>query len=162
MSRYLGALVFVVVAVACGGSTDIDDESGGGTSAGGSSQGGKASGGSSSGGASGKATGGRISNGGRVEGGAAGAGGTIIIVGGRPGTGGTGVVDPDCPATLPMGECSAADEGLACLYDNYTNCLCYTQPPNVFYPCQRVDPTCPGVGGSGPVPPPDPSAGGVG
>src|SRR5687768_12964746 len=85
MSRSLGPLVVVVVAVACGGSTDIEDAPGGGTSGAGSSQGGKASGGSSSGGASGKATGGSIGNGGRVEGGGAGVGGTIIIVGGRPG-----------------------------------------------------------------------------
>jgi hypothetical protein len=159
------SLVLVLVAVACGGSTDIGEESGGGSSQGGSDAG-KNSGGASSAGTAGKASGGTISNGGSISmggrdngGGTPGFGGTIVI-GGYAGTGvagtgfgGTGVVDPRCPDVLPNGACE--DAGLMCQYD-FNGCLCSTPQPIGY--CPKVDPTC--VGGPAAAPPPDPGAGG--
>ena len=167
MRKHLGSLVFIVAGIACGGTTDIGDESDGGSSPGGSSQGGSSHAGKDSGGSSsaGKSTGGSISMGGRENGGAAGIGfgGTIniggtISVGGTisiGGVGGTGVIDPRCPDVIPSGACE--DAGLKCQYD-FSGCLCY--PQGTFGYCPRVDTTC--VGGPVPAaaPPPDPGAGG--
>jgi hypothetical protein len=51
-------------------------------------------------------------------------------------------------------------EGLSCQYDQFSGCLCYTQPPGIYAGfCQKVNPNCPndvpiggtGAGGSGPL-----------
>jgi hypothetical protein len=41
-----------------------------------------------------------------------------------------------------MGMCKAADTGLNCQYDYFSQCLCYGTPVGSFGPCQKVDPTC--------------------
>ncbi len=141
MSKYLGSLVLVLLGVACGGTTDTGDAAGGGTSQGGANAGGHDSGGSVS--SAGKASGGDSATGG--------SGGSINVAGsiGNGGaSGGSGTVDPRCPAERPMGACMAADSGLACQYDNFTNCLCYSTAPGTFTICQKVDPTCPSSGGA--------------
>ncbi len=166
MSKRFGSLAFVLLlGMACGGTTDIGDEGeDGGTSPGGSGgagNAGKSNGGSSTSGTAGKATGGSVSMGGRDAGGAAGVlgfGGTIIVVGGAGGAGGAGVVDPRCPEHQPTGACSD-DVTLACQYDQ-TGCLCYSQPPNVYTFCTKVDPLCTYVPPT--APPPEADADGSG
>jgi hypothetical protein len=118
MSQYLGCLVLVLVGVACGGTTDTGSESGGGNSQGGAGHAGSA--GNSS---AGKATGGSV------------------------GTGGSPTVDPRCPATHPRGVCTDQDPELSCEYDQFTGCLCYTNP-NTYAFCQQVDDNCPNIGGA--------------
>lgn len=141
MAKYLGSVVVVLLGVACGGTTDINDPSGGGASAGGAGSGGKNAGGSAG------TTGGIGMGGSAVTGGFGGAGG----VAGSGGIGGKWV-DPRCPEQRPMGECREA--GLACRYDQFNGCLCYS---GVYGFCDQVDPDCPngssagGVGGGPPA-----------
>jgi len=170
MRQYLSSLVVVVLGVACGGTTGSDDSGGAGSSAGGSaasagsnhggsstagttSTAGKASGGSNSGGGG---SGGNNSGGGITV---AGTGGSIVTAG--TGSGGTGVVNPDCPARVPVGVCSADDANVACEYDPSTGCLCYPSAPGTFTPCNKVDPTCTYMATPAAAPPPDAGAGGV-
>jgi hypothetical protein len=158
MSKYLGSLVVVLSVVACGGATDTPFTSNGGTSAGGTSTGGDSGGSSSS---AGKASGGDIATAGSVSSGGSGVGGSIVAAGSggvssggvssggvnsggisSGGVSGAGTVDPRCPAHRPMGMCKAADTGLNCQYDYFSQCLCYATPVGSFGPCQKVDPTC--------------------
>lgn len=144
MAKYLGSVVVVLLGVACGGTTDINDPSGGGASAGGAGSGGKNAGGSAG------TTGGIGMGGSAVTGGFGGAGGSMVVAG----SGGIGGkwVDPRCPEQRPMGECREA--GLACRYDQFNGCLCYS---GVYGFCDQVDPDCPngssagGVGGGPPA-----------
>lgn len=172
MSKYLGSLIVVLLGVACGGTTDTGDQSGGGTAAdGGTAAGGSSAGhnsGGSSSGTAGKAAGGSVGTDGGM-----GTGGGIIGTSGSVGTGGSidragaggaggasggaaggPTVDPRCPAHRPAGVCPADDTGVRCEYENYTNCLCYPTPPGYYAPCQRVDQTCTATS-------PDPGAGGI-
>jgi hypothetical protein len=133
MSKYVGALVVILIAFACGGTTDTGDES--------------------TGGAAGKGVGGSLD-----FGGAAAVGGSVVLVGGFGGAGGIGTLDPRCPPRLPSGECEG-DVTLSCQYDDNTGCLCYSPPPHYAF-CQEVDPTCPSGAEGGA--PPEAGAGGVG
>jgi len=153
MRQYLSSLVVVLLGVACGGTTDTGDPSSAGTSAGGTSSAGNTGsagthdGGTASAGTAGKASAGSSSGGAGTGGvGTAGAGGTIIIIGNggtaAAGTGGTGVVNPKCPAHVPMGMCGADDAGTACQYDPGSGCLCYPSASGSYTLCQKVDPTC--------------------
>ena len=158
MRTCLGSLAVVLSLMACGGTSDSSNQTGGGSSAGGTSSAGHNSGaGTSAGGKAGNTSGGSSSSagtGGRIEGTSGGGVGGTMTVGGT----GTGGVDARCPAKRPMGACSADDAGLACQYDNSSGCLCYPNAPGTFTPCQKVDPTCaiaptgaapaPGAGGS--------------
>jgi hypothetical protein len=173
MSKYLGSLVVVLTGIACGGTTDTGDQSGGGAPSGGQTHGGSASGGSVA--TAGKASAGDTNVGGNGIGGSSNVGGSVatggsigiagsISVGGSinvGGTGGAGTFDPRCPAQRPTGACVASDTGLSCEYDAFTNCLCYMRPPGNFALCQKVDPTCPAAGGAPAAPPPSPGAGGI-
>jgi hypothetical protein len=171
MSKYLGSLVVVVMGIACGGTTDTGDESGGGTSSGGKNGGGQSSGGSSKGGSVG--TSGSVGTGGSVgTSGSVGTGGSIGIAGsigvggtlvtaGTGGVGGLGTVDPRCPAQRPTGACTPEEAGVSCQYDQYTGCLCYSNPAILYGLCNKVDPTCPS-GGAAAAPAPAPADGGIG
>jgi hypothetical protein len=152
MSKYLGSGVLVLLAVACGGTTDIDDPSGGGSSAGGAGVGGKSNGGSA-----GKATAGSVGMGGSI--GTSGAGGSVVTAG-SGGLGGGKSVDPRCPTRIPMGACK--DAMLSCEYEQFTGCLCYSEPGNFSGFCDKVDPYCPNGGGTGGAPPAAPEAAGIG
>jgi hypothetical protein len=161
MSKQVASLVFILAGIACGGTTDIGDESDGGASSGGNGHAG--SGGSASGGASdsaGKATGGSVSAGGSDAGGTIGVGGTIIVVGGFAGTetGGSAAVDPRCPDYLPQSPAVCEDAGLSCEYD-FTGCLCYPLGSSYGF-CQKVDPTCTGAPVPAAAPPPEAGTGG--
>lgn len=154
MSKYLGSLIVVVLAVACGGAADTGVESGGGSAQGGSDAG------SDPGGSAGKGGGGANHAGGNAGGSNAGgsnpggsnAGGSSA---GGSSAGGSRSYDPRCPAHQPTGVCSAADAGLSCQYELGSGCLCYPQPAGVFGLCERVDPSCtyvpPGAAGAGGV-----------
>jgi hypothetical protein len=150
MRQYLSSLVIVMLGIACGGTTGTDDSGGAGSSAGGSASAGNNQGGSSAAGTASTAgkTSGGSSSGGSSSGGSisvGGFGGVIVTAGTSSGgisSGGTGVVNPDCPAHVPMGACSADDANVSCQYDPNTGCLCYPSAPGTFYPCQKVDPTC--------------------
>lgn len=171
MRQYLSSLVVVLLGVACGGTTDTGDQGVAGSSAGGTSSGGNTGsagtnlGGSAAAGTAGKASAGSSSGGASTGGvGTAGAGGTIIIIGNGGtagvGTGGSGVVDPKCPAHVPMGVCSADDVGIACQYDASSGCLCYPSAPGSYTLCQKVDPTCVYMTpAAAPAPPPEGTGG---
>lgn len=78
-----------------------------------------------------------VAGAGGTMGGSAGAGGTM---GGSAGAG--GMPDSRCPALIPDGDCNA--EGLSCLYDQWTGCLCVQPVPA---DCYAVASNCP----SGPI-----------
>ena len=164
MRTYLGCLSVVLSLVACGGTSDTNSQTGGGSSAGGagSAAGGGAGhnngAGASAGGAAGNTSGGSSSAGvgGRDGTSGSGVGGTLgnSGSGGNGGSGGSGgrtTVDARCPAQRPMGACSADDAGLACQYDNFSGCLCYPNVAGTFTPCQKVDPTCPSTAAPAPA-----------
>lgn len=163
MRTYLGSVIVVLSLVACGGTSDTSNQTGGGSSTGGSGSAGQNNGaGASAGGAAGNTSGGSSSagTGGRNEGmSGAGVGGTLGSSGssGSSGSGGARTVDARCPAQRPTGACSADDAGLACQYDIFTGCLCFPSVAGTFTPCQKVDPTCP----STPAPAPADGAGGA-
>ena len=160
MRQHLRSVVLVLLGVSCGGSTGVDNEqvagsAGANSGAGsGSNEGGsKTSGGASAAGTTSTAgttnTAGTTSAGGSHGGSGgvdAGGYGGVITVGGTgsagSNTGGSGMVNPDCPAHVPMGACSGEDANVSCQYDPGTGCLCYPSAPGTFVPCQKVDPTC--------------------
>jgi hypothetical protein len=165
MPKCLTAFFFVLLGVACGGTTDSGEETGGGSSQGG------ASGGHAGNGTAGKAKGGSVGTSGSVgtggsssgDGGAISFGGSVIIAGnGNLGGFGGSTVNPNCPPRRPMGACTDEDAGAACQYDQFTGCLCYA--PSAFAYCQKVDPTCTAAGTAGAPaaapPPADPGVGG--
>jgi hypothetical protein len=163
MRTYLGCLTVVVLSlVACGGTSDTSNQSGGGSSAGGAgsaSAGHNNGAGASAGGAAGNTSGGTSSAGtgagGRDGTSGTGFGGTLGNGGsaGSSGSGGSGgrAVDARCPAQRPMGACGADDAGLACQYDNVSGCLCYPSVAGTYTPCQKVDPTCPSTAAPAPA-----------
>jgi hypothetical protein len=171
MSKYLSSLTLVLMGIACGGTTDTGDESGGGTSSGGKTAGGQSNGGSNQGGSVGTSgsvgTGGSVGTSGSVgTGGSLGLAGSIgvggtIATGGTANVGGFGSVDPRCPARRPTGVCTPEQSGFACQYDQYTGCLCYSNPAILYGLCNQVDPTC-ASGGAAATPPPAPAEGGAG
>lgn len=160
MRHFFASWVVVLSAISCGGTSETADSSGAGSSAGGTSSAGSSSAGSASGGSAGKGSGGSSSAGSSSAGNT--TGGTLGVSGStnQAGTtsGGTGAVDPNCPATRPMGTCE--DAGTSCQYD-YANCLCYPTAPGTFIQCQKVNPTCPAGTGGAPAAAPAEGAGGV-
>ena len=145
MRHYLASWALLLLAISCGGSSETADFSNAGSSSGGTSQAGSSNAGSASGGSAGKGSSGSTSGGSSSAGsnsaGSGTSGSTSQAGMTSGGTGGTGTVDPECPATRPMGTCD--DAGTSCQYD-YTNCLCYPTAPGTFTPCQKVDPACTG------------------
>jgi hypothetical protein len=162
MRPYLGSLVVVVLAIACGGTSGTSTETGGGSSAGGDASAGSNGAGASAGGTAGKTSGGSSNVagvGGRTEGSSGSSlGGSGVTAGNGNGGSGGGVVDEHCPAMRPMGACTADDAGVACQYDSLSGCLCYPNAAGTLTPCQKVDPTCPAPAAA--AAPADPGAGG--
>jgi hypothetical protein len=151
MSKYLGSVVVVLLGVACGGTTDINDPSGGGATMGGAGSGGKNGGGSA-----GKSSGGSIAMGGSLAVGGFGGVGGGVVVAGNGGVGGKWV-DSRCPERLPMGECR---ERVTCQYDQFNGCLCYSG--SSYGLCDQVDPYCPNGSSAGGAPPAAPAQDGDG
>jgi hypothetical protein len=141
MTKAHSLLGLVILAIACGGTTEAVNGTGdtAGTSSGGSSS-------HAGSGAGGKSTGGTHNAGGtsNVAGSiATGATGGSIATGGS-GVGG-GTVDERCPPTQPVATamCSAEDEGALCHYDQFSSCLCAPQQGGPLGFCPQVDPNCP-------------------
>jgi hypothetical protein len=151
MTKAFSSLSLVILAIACGGASEVGDGTGdGGTSSGGSSNQGGSSAGKSAGGT--HSTAGTSNVAGTI-----GVGGAIAM--GGSGVGG-GTVDERCPIMQPSGACSMQSEGASCQYDQFSGCLCYTQPAGIYAGfCQKVNPNCPndipmggtGAGGSDPL-----------
>jgi hypothetical protein len=141
MSRRIAWLTLVVLGVGCGGTSETNDTSGGGSSQGGTSD---AGGNMNTGGSAN--TGGHVSAGGSANtAGSVNRGGSVsnggsLNTGGIVSSGGSGSADPRCPAKMPTGMCDTADAGLSCQYDQFSNCLCYSA--GLYSYCQLVDSMC--------------------
>jgi hypothetical protein len=136
MTKYLGSMLVLLAAAACGGTTEGDPANGAGSA-------GRAGNAGSSGNAGAGGT--TAQTGG--SGNSGGIGGSSVNSGGSGVNSGGSGVDPGCPARKPNGACTAAN--LTCEYNPESDCLCYTTPNPTFF-CTQVDGTCRAeVGGAG-------------